>query len=543
MPSNPKKDLEDFASGIYPGALSPQQGSLLPPAAQGGLPFGASPLPPRPPVPGPAFQAPPQALPQAPQAPLPAPMQRAPLMQLGGQAPDVNQMIAERLQSLQRINPARSKYSEAVKYYNALEELPKLTGIANIRSQDRQLQAASLKEIKAVLKKFTDLLPEQQASQRGTFEKLISAHGQLAGMQLSPEDVQHTLKSADIAGMYGELLGGDYTPQERQAIFQQLGSVPANDREKVLGARRAEKDQQLLSLIQSAAPQVIAQMGYSSAKPLDMQTFLNSPQVQQVFDQNSAVKRVFNAYVNDKANAETVAAWGLKPGKIALEKQTKEAAGPELTGEVKNILAKFKGPDGKPLTPATASALPNGVELIRAAEQQAFEQKLEVSKQQGYNAVVAKASAERTVPLIQVQGMQNVHVVNKQTEMPVDRLQTSLEHLQKGGGEAKFAVMDVKAYDAFQSAKEADAILGQYLDLSRALVTSPGANFGQALTMYAKTTLGVDNPGVAFDALRGTLLRMARAMQGSSSQLSNLDAKSVGGMLPSRSEEHTSELQ
>ena len=91
----------------------------------------------------------------------------------------------------------------------------------------------------------------------------------------------------------------------------------------------------------------------------------------------------------------------------------------------------------------------------------------------------------------------------------------------------------MKAYDAFQSAKEADAILGQYLDLSRALVTSPGANFGQALTMYAKTTLGVDNPGVAFDALRGTLLRMARAMQGSSSQLSNLDAKSVGGMLPS----------
>src|SRR3990167_10500475 len=110
MPSNPQKDLEDFASGIYPGALSPQQGSLLPPAAQGGLPFGASPLPPRPPAPGPAFQAPPQALPQAlPQAPPQAPMQRPPFA-LGGQPPDlVNQMIAERLQSLQGINPADRK--------------------------------------------------------------------------------------------------------------------------------------------------------------------------------------------------------------------------------------------------------------------------------------------------------------------------------------------------------------------------------------------------------------------------------------------------
>src|SRR3990167_11056706 len=98
--ADPLKDLEDFASGIGPGALSPQQGSLLPPAAQGGLPFGASPMPPRPPAPGPSFQAPPQA-PQAPQAPMPAPMQRAPLMQLGGQAPDGNQMMAQRLQSPQ----------------------------------------------------------------------------------------------------------------------------------------------------------------------------------------------------------------------------------------------------------------------------------------------------------------------------------------------------------------------------------------------------------------------------------------------------------
>ena len=70
------QSLEDFASGIGGGVYSPQQGSMLPPSAQGGVPLGAaSPTPPRP-VPPPSFQ-------------------QAPLLQLGGQAPDLDQMIAE----------------------------------------------------------------------------------------------------------------------------------------------------------------------------------------------------------------------------------------------------------------------------------------------------------------------------------------------------------------------------------------------------------------------------------------------------------------
>src|SRR3990167_7201509 len=378
------KDLEDFASGIGPGALSPQQGSLLPPAAQGGLPFGASPMPPRPPAPGPAFQQAPQALPQIPtQSSMPRPS-----LTLGGQPPDVMQMITERLQQIQNYKPGDAGFSQRKEYNTALQQLSALQGVANIKSQDRQLQAASLKEIKAALKEYKDLLPEQQESQRGTFEKLISAHGQLAGMQLSREDVQHTLKSADIAGMYGELLGGDYTPQERQAIFQQLGSVPANDREKVLGARRAEKDQQLLSFIQSAAPQVIAQMGYSSAKPLDMQTFLNSTQVQQVFDQNSAVKRVFNAYVNDKANAETVAAWGLKPGRVSLKNMETRQELPKMSAEMADFLGSmYKGPDGKPIT-ATPGLIT--AQMMQAAKQAEMAYGIKKASEQGLSVEVYK---------------------------------------------------------------------------------------------------------------------------------------------------------
>ena len=150
----------------------------------------------------------------------------------------------------------------------------------------------------------------------------------------------------------------------------------------------------------------------------------------------------------------------------------------------------------------------------------------------GYATVLAKAKAERDVPIIQVEGLKGVHVVNKKTEMPVDRLATTMGMLQKNGGEENFAVMSDKAYDAFTAAKEADGILGLYLDISKNLTSTPGANFAQALVFYAKTKLGEDNPGVAFDALRGVILRMARAMQGSSQSLSNLDMKSVSGMLP-----------
>src|SRR3990167_6766876 len=122
MPMDP---LEEFAQGFAPG-FTPQQGATLPVTTQGGLPFGASaPVQPR------------SAAPMAPFQAMPQPSQRSPLAQLGGQGPDVMQMIAERLQSLQGVNPAKAKYSEAVKYYNALEEIPKLTGIANIRSQDQ----------------------------------------------------------------------------------------------------------------------------------------------------------------------------------------------------------------------------------------------------------------------------------------------------------------------------------------------------------------------------------------------------------------------
>ena len=529
-----ERDLEDFASGIGPGAYSPQQGSGLPVAAQGGLPLGASPsVPPRA-VPPPSFQ-------------------RAPLMQLGGQAPDLNAMIAERLQAIQGFNPMAKNTPQAEDAYAyAMHALPKLQGLASVKSQDRQLQAQYLKESASQLEKFHAMPPEQQAALRPFMSGYLKNTSKLAGMDLDDESVTHALTSPNLAGTYASIINDPLVnPQAQQAYLSRIGAAkPGKERDDASALVSKEIEQHALSTIQSALPQVVAQMGGSAQKPLDMQTFLTSPQIKQILDQSPILKRTFNAYVSNKANEDFLASVGLKPGSVSVKSMEQRAKGPESTGEVKDVLASIMGPDGTPLTPASAGALApgatitlkggkvvplprGGADVFDLAKQQVFENKLDISERQGFRTVLAKAGAERQVPLVQVDGMKDVHVINKDTEQPVDRIVTTLDMLQKGGGETKFAVMNGKSYEAFQAAKESDAVLGQYLDIARSLTTTPGANWPQALTFYAKTKMGVDNPGVAFDALNGTLLRMARAMQGSSSQLSNLDVRSISGMLPS----------
>src|SRR3990167_6239374 len=133
MPIDP---LEEFAQGFAPG-FTPQQGATLPTTTQGGLPFGASaPVPPRPAAP----MAPSQAMPQ------PSP-QRAPLAQLGGQGPDVMQMIRERLNTIQGYQPGKSNFEQQLGYVSALKQLQALSGVANIRSQDRVMQEKNLSEL------------------------------------------------------------------------------------------------------------------------------------------------------------------------------------------------------------------------------------------------------------------------------------------------------------------------------------------------------------------------------------------------------------
>jgi hypothetical protein len=179
--------------------------------------------------------------------------------------------------------------------------------------------------------------------------------------------------------------------------------------------------------------------------------------------------------------------------------------------------------------------------ILEGARRAEEADKAKVAASTGYAAAIAGAQAKRDEPLIQ--SAPNLFPVHVKSEQPLDRVMNSYTSVTKMGGEKTVRFLDQKQYEAFTSAKELEALLTEFVDLSKALTTRPGANFGQALSYYAKTKFGVENPGVAFDALQGANLRVARAMQGSSQNLSNLDTKSTAGLLPSPQDTAQTALQ
>ena len=303
--------------------FSPQQGSALPPATQGGLPFGASsPAQPKP-VAAPSFQ-------------------RAPLTSIGGNVPDLEQMLAERLQTIQGYQPGKSNFDQQLAYMAAMKQIPALTGIANIRSQERQLAAQSSSEIGARLKDWNALATDEQERQRKVYSSLFTALSDRGNLKIDPDTINEALTTPDLSSVYADLLNDPLVAQQRQGYLSRLSGVERGEkRSNEAKLIRSELDAQVLAQIQSALPQVVAQIRGPSQEPLDMQTFLTNPQVKQMLDQSPTLKRVFNAYVLDEKNAKTLERIGLA---TSLE-------GPPMSKELSDFVGKmYSGPGGKPIT-------------------------------------------------------------------------------------------------------------------------------------------------------------------------------------------------
>ena len=356
--------LEEFASGIGAGAYSPQQGSTLPPSAQGGLPFGAQ--SPTPPV------APPRM----------APFQRAPLTSLGGGAPDVEQMIQQRLQAVSTFNPAaKNTAQQEDAYAYALHELPKLSQVSSIRSQDRQLQEKNLSELAALADKFhKDYDPATQESVRPIYQQLLKTRAQLAGRDMPDDVIDQALRSPNLAAGYSSLFNdASYSPQEREQTLALVGQgKDVKTREEIVALVTKRKDQELSSLVQQHLPSVLQRMGATPEKPISGQQFMTTlekdPEIGPALKGSPALRRNLNTFVTDKNNADVLASWGLKPGSV----DTKKMAGPELSADVRDMLSTLKGSDGKPLLPANATS-----ENIKWATQAAQAYKVETASKQG----------------------------------------------------------------------------------------------------------------------------------------------------------------
>ena len=177
--------------------------------------------------------------------------------------------------------------------------------------------------------------------------------------------------------------------------------------------------------------------------------------------------------------------------------------------------------------PTRTRRYPVRLEIKRYVDDKA----LRVSQQQGAAGIQTRAQAERDLPLAQV----NLHgggmVWDRRNSRPADPLNTTLNDAK--ADPSRYIVIDRdKQMPQLTSIGESKILIAQFVPLVQGLTTTPGANFGQAASMWAQNKFGVDNPGVAFDAMRGTVLRMAGAMQDSRVQLSDQDRKAVEGMLP-----------
>ena len=154
---------------------------------------------------------------------------------------------------------------------------------------------------------------------------------------------------------------------------------------------------------------------------------------------------------------------------------------------------------------------------------------IDLKAQVGGAGGAARARVELELPLVQSL-RQGQHIWDKQTGAEVNSLGISLSDARKDLG--RYRTVDAKTRDQLVSIREATFLLDQFEAVVKQLTNQPGANLTQAASMYAQTAFGVDNPGVVFSAMEGTVLRLAGAMQGSRVQLSDQDRKAVMGMMP-----------
>lgn len=532
--------LEDFAAGLGGGAYSPQQGSMLPNA--GPPPAGPSALGTQPPV------APPSPLPIPPSGPSPLPIQQqpvmqpptgaAPLTQMAPQQDPLAAMMADRLASIQGFNPNNAGLHGADQYLYAMKELPLLQAQAGIKSQNRQLQSEQLNQLSAHLKDFGALPPDQQAAQGPIIAQLLQARGQLAGLNLQPQDVQHMLSSPDIAKQYASTID-DPLIDNAAAVARLSALKPGKERQDELGAIQTEGLGKAMALVQQMVPQLVAQQGGSQAKPIDAGSFFNQvmqdPQVKQLVQSSPSLRKAIDTVFNsgDEKMQTTLAQWGLKPGKVSLEgmiAQAKETAkGPELSPGTKDVLAAMPHPvTGAPLTPATAALLPNGPQIIAQANQIADNREIKKKAAESYADAQAIAASKGDTPMAIL--FPDKHMIDPNTGQPVSPTLTfnqGKQMVQQGDKKATPVIMDAKAYQNYQEMTSLMRDVGQLVDVTAKM---KGAGPSQVLQAWLGDKLGQPvSERQALEAYQSLIIRYQKVLTGTGRYVQSEAMKMAGG--------------
>src|SRR3990167_2281077 len=253
-------------------------------------------------------------------------------------------------------------------------------------------------------------------------------------------------------------------------------------------------------------------MGGSSAKPLDMQTFLTSPPVKQILDQSPVLKRTFNAYVSNKANEDFLASVGLKPGSVTV----KAMEGPALSTGVKDMLATIKGPDGKPLVPGIAS-----VDQIKWAQD--ANAKFEIAKAANQGLAVEQFKRTLPAPGEELSKYVDVNALVQTGDIRKPTPGTTVANLYS---DKNLRYATPQQQEAVQALGPTRQQLATFQTMADRLITatSPTEAAAQGVRLYTGAYTGANPEAKAFmDSSLGFIGNLSRTLGGEKGVLTDLD--------------------
>jgi hypothetical protein len=431
-----------------------------------------------------------------------------------------------------------------------------------LTQQDRRLDQQAEQQEKAIQLQFLNVLsdglgklstaePDFRAQAMKLLGPSLMHTAKMLKLDLDPEllkfagNVPNAAK--DMVDLYAnsELV----SPEEREALVRRLSSVKGDTEKRVaLDDFMDRKLKAITPQIERELPTAVArvkkELGLAPDQPIDEAAFTSNAPKFFPIAKDPLVGRAFAAIIKEKA-----AAYGITSAATAQKRQEESAkaqnksledllgtggmsAAVQSDPEFAKVQQAFETREGRKAEPREVlMSLPatERQKYVQRAQDIIAARELKKARETGAEVVKARDEAEATLPLISSLPKGSI-VRDRMSGDPVDVLQTSRKDLIAKGGGDRYVVFDEYQERAFQAVQESKVLLNRWVQATSKLTEVPGQNFAQAVEGYFKSALGIPNIKTELDALQGSILRFAGAIQGSRIQLSDQDRKSVEKM-------------
>lgn len=155
------------------------------------------------------------------------------------------------------------------------------------------------------------------------------------------------------------------------------------------------------------------------------------------------------------------------------------------------------------------------------------------SSAQGAEAARIREQAEQSKPAISVEGLKSGdnEVYDRQTGKYVNKLAPNfMETVQQEPD--RYRTVQGDDLKSLRAVRGIERFVPLFEEVAKKLTDQPGANITQQIEFALKERLGIASMGTVVSTLQGSQLVLAKAFQGTGSQLSDADRKTVEGLVP-----------